>query len=188
MPSVRNRGRRREAGPAAQRGAPEGRPDQSSTWVTLCLTAQLRHKKSGEPRTARRNNHITRCHCLAEAEGLEPPCACARRISSAVPYQLGLRLPSSISIGAPGFEPGTSASRTQRSTELSHAPFLPTIDNGRGGIRTHAGLHPHDFQSCALSHSATRPGHTRRPLGPDLRVANGGSGIRTHVGFLSPAP
>ena len=28
----------------------------------------------------------------AEAEGLEPPCACARRISSAVPYQLGLRL------------------------------------------------------------------------------------------------
>ena len=30
---------------------------------------------------------------LAEAEGLEPPCACARRISSAVPYQLGLRLP-----------------------------------------------------------------------------------------------
>jgi hypothetical protein len=29
----------------------------------------------------------------AEAEGLEPPRACARRISSAVPYQLGLRLP-----------------------------------------------------------------------------------------------
>ena len=28
----------------------------------------------------------------AEAEGLEPPSACARRISSAVPYQLGLRL------------------------------------------------------------------------------------------------
>ena len=27
-----------------------------------------------------------------EAEGLEPPKACARRISSAVPYQLGLRL------------------------------------------------------------------------------------------------
>jgi hypothetical protein len=27
-----------------------------------------------------------------EAEGLEPPRACARRISSAVPYQLGLRL------------------------------------------------------------------------------------------------
>ena len=29
--------------------------------------------------------------------------------------------------------------------------------NGRGGIRTHAGGCPHDFQSCALSHSATRP-------------------------------
>ena len=34
--------------------------------------------------------------------------------------------------------------------------------NGRGGIRTHAGVSPHDFQSCALSHSATRP----RPLVP----------------------
>ena len=32
--------------------------------------------------------------------------------------QPGLQLP----IGAPGFEPGTSASRTQRSTGLSHAP------------------------------------------------------------------
>ena len=29
--------------------------------------------------------------------------------------------------------------------------------HGRGGIRTHAGFRPHDFQSCALSHSATRP-------------------------------
>ena len=29
---------------------------------------------------------------------------------------------SSIRVGAPGFEPGTSASRTQRSTGLSHAP------------------------------------------------------------------
>ena len=29
----------------------------------------------------------------AEGEGLEPPRACARRISSAVPYQLGLALP-----------------------------------------------------------------------------------------------
>jgi hypothetical protein len=42
-------------------------------------------------------------------------------------------------------------------------PILPRMRfrclsaSGRGGIRTHAGLHPHDFQSCALSHSATRP-------------------------------
>ena len=90
-------------------------------------------------------------------------------------------------IGAPGFEPGTSASRTQRSTGLSHAPVLRTTHfnwwvndplcdllrgsrgfeahlqlldesiHGRGGIRTHEGVNPHDFQSCALSHSATRP-------------------------------
>jgi hypothetical protein len=31
------------------------------------------------------------------------------------------------------------------------------IKNGRSGIRTHAGFRPHDFQSCALSHSAIRP-------------------------------
>lgn len=120
----------------------------------------------------------------------------------------------------PGFEPGTSATRTQRSTGLSHTPdysgtcrktdgvgftargavlsrvtdtgasrdpgcrssrthdagrFAVCVGsngqvvgpgrpcprtaffNGRGGIRTHAGVSPHDFQSCALSHSATRP-------------------------------
>ena len=38
----------------------------------------------------------------------------------------------------------------------------PTSSSGRGGIRTHAGINPHDFQSCALSRSATRP----RPFVP----------------------
>ena len=152
-------------------------------------------------------------------------------------------------IGAPGFEPGTSASRTQRSTGLSHAPHLPcsrhrgrrcqmsshgrggmdlaslgrlaqrsslvrfapthfcrsarthfgscfavpvgsnqqpSCSYGRGGIRTHAGFHPHDFQSCALSHSATRPETLCRGR------HYGGSGIRTHAGLttqrLSRAP
>ena len=183
-------------------------------------------------------------------------------------------------IGAPGFEPGTSATRTQRSTGLSHAPDptrvqtqqrrggidLPAVGrlashrlrasryllrrssqthsvifceylvgsnttafpingrggidlaslgrlakqpsgliprplrrstqthsvifcedlvgsnttafpiNGRGGIRTHAGVSPHDFQSCALSHSATRP----RPFVPRKGTDHpfsGGSGM-----------
>ena len=41
--------------------------------------------------------------------------------------------PSGVSlIGAPGFEPGTSATRTQRSTGLSHAPD-PTRVNQRTG-------------------------------------------------------
>ena len=109
-------------------------------------------------------------------------------------------------VGAPGFEPGTSATRTQRSTGLSHAPKreerLPSNHsvqrtgwdgppggftvlgrlqhpacNGRGGIRTHAGVNPHDFQSCALSHSATRPipselGGGPKPL-PSPRSAEG---------------
>ncbi len=47
-------------------------------------------------------------------------------------------------------------------------------NNGRGGIRTHAGVSPHDFQSCALSHSATRPGQ--------LGVRN--SGIPHHLHLL----
>ena len=78
-------------------------------------------------------------HYGTEAEGLEPPCACARRISSAVPYQLGLRLQVVISlgtIGAPGFEPGTSASRTQRSTGLSHAPYDRATRAGTDKPRT----------------------------------------------------
>ena len=43
-----------------------------------------------------------------------------------------------VTIGVPGFEPGTSATRTQRSTGLSHAPELTGNCYGRGGIRTHA--------------------------------------------------
>jgi hypothetical protein len=34
---------------------------------------------------------------------------------------------AAVTIGAPGFEPGTSATRTQRSTGLSHAPELSGI-------------------------------------------------------------
>ena len=57
--------------------------------------------------------------------------------------------------------------------------------NGRGGIRTHAGLHPHDFQSCALSHSATRPESTGR-FDPAIRYTD--SLMRRRVRFGSRAP
>ncbi len=94
----------------------------------------------------------------AEAGGLEPPRAFARRISSAVPYQLdyasgrtgpnrlredGDPLQTAPSIGAPGFEPGTSATRTQRSTGLSHAPRLrvPPAADGVGFEPTRALAH-----------------------------------------------
>jgi hypothetical protein len=40
---------------------------------------------------------------------------------------------------------------------------VPATSSGRGGIRTHAGFRPHDFQSCALSRSATRPNIPLRP-------------------------
>ncbi len=43
----------------------------------------------------KRAEAVSCCTARAEAEGLEPPCGCPRRISSAVPYQLGLRLPTS---------------------------------------------------------------------------------------------
>jgi len=47
------------------------------------------------------------------------------------------------------------------------------MPHGRGGIRTHAGLHPHDFQSCALSHSATRPDSTLGKPGPSCGETEG---------------
>ena len=119
----------------------------------------------------------------------------------------------SISIGAPGFEPGTSASRTQRSTGLSHAPnstltgqtrfcgnawartcVKRTVSSGWGGIRTHEGINPHDFQSCALSRSATHPvvgggkgGARTESHHHHFTTSNGGSGIRTHAD-LRPTP
>ncbi len=71
------------------------------------------------------------------------------------------------SIGAPGFEPGTSASRTQRSTGLSHALKkkrrpLPGADqaDGVGFEPTRQGCCPRALQARALNHSATRPNVT----------------------------
>ena len=58
------------------------------------------------------------------SKGRERPLGSNLRFSSGIPSRVTL-------IGAPGFEPGTSATRTQRSTGLSHAPCF---SNGRGGI------------------------------------------------------
>jgi hypothetical protein len=76
-----------------------------------------------------------------EAEGLEPPKACARRISSAVPYQLDYASNdlSDTQVGTAGFEPATPRSRSECSTGLSHVPkYYPR--SGPGGIRTHEGF------------------------------------------------
>ena len=62
-----------------------------------------------------------------------------------------------VTIGVPGFEPGTSATRTQRSTGLSHTPDYSGNCIRTGWDSNPRGQCPHDFQSCALSHSATRP-------------------------------
>src|SRR5690554_7494707 len=51
----------------------------------------------------------------AEAEGLEPPRACARRISSAVPYQLGLRLQNRAAGARYASRPMLVSSRSSRS-------------------------------------------------------------------------
>ena len=67
------------------------------------------------------------------------PVATATTLASGAP-----RYRPKYSIGAPGFEPGTSATRTQRSTGLSHAPCsLNPLSaasrpprSGRGGIRS----------------------------------------------------
>jgi hypothetical protein len=115
-----------------ERGAPTIRRERTPT---------LRHKKAGKPAVKRLSGFSIR-HSVGttdtEAEGLEPPSGCPRRISSAVPYQLGLRLHS---VGTGGFEPPTPRSRSECSTGLSHVPndrMLST--DGSGGIRTHEGL------------------------------------------------
>jgi hypothetical protein len=74
------------------------------------------------------------------------------------------------------------SSRSLRSLE-SNPPHVPLraprgfehedLSYGRGGIRTHAGFRPHDFQSCALSHSATRP----KRLWDSQHDSFGGSGM-----------
>lgn len=65
-------------------------------------------------------------------------------------------------VGETGFEPATPASRTQCSTRLSYSPALHR-DRRTGWDSNPRGLFtPHDFQSCALSHSATRPCGGRR--------------------------
>ena len=139
------------------------------------------HKKTSRLiRTGRANSSQT------EREGFEPPSPFGRSLSRRVQYHsasaperqrpdrarcasagaLILRNQNSHgpSVGVPGFEPGTSASRTQRSTGLSHtpnkktAPFLAPLErtgwdsNPRDSIRC-----PHALQACALNHSATCP-------------------------------
>ena len=42
--------------------------------------------------------------------------------------------PAALPIGAPGFEPGTSATRTQRSTGLSHAPEPTRVNQCTDGL------------------------------------------------------
>jgi len=51
-------------------------------------------------------------------------------------------------VGARGFEPPTSASRTLRSTRLSHAPTIELL-GAEGGSRTHMELPPTVFETVA---------------------------------------
>jgi hypothetical protein len=141
-------------------------------------TRRGQQQKKPRERAAFRSFGVTiRDSESAEAEGLEPPRACARRISSAVPYQLGLRLqnraagahsqrpgPGSrlrgrpargrgradrIEVGETGFEPATPASRTQCSTRLSYSPNEPFPADGVGFEPTRA-IHPTRFPIVRL--------------------------------------
>ena len=71
------------------------------------------------------------------------------RSQKSVPVYLDVERPiisdRPFSIGAPGFEPGTSASRTQRSTGLSHAPI-----SGGPSRQPDSNRRPQPWQGCAL--------------------------------------
>jgi hypothetical protein len=112
---------------------------------------------------------------------------------------MGLSFPS---VGETGFEPAAPASRTQCSTGLSYSPLFHECDT----LRRRAGLGlaastdgvgfeptracaPHDFQSCSLSRSDTRPRGERRgrdsnPRGPSGPNALAGRRLKP-LGHLS---
>ena len=81
-------------------------------------------------------------------------------------------------IGAPGFEPGTSATRTQRSTGLSHAPELSGNYYGRGGmdLASLGRLAGSPLDRFAPTFVAAR-------LEPTERVSAKRAGGRTHRSF-----
>ena len=136
------------AGTSARRPAKRGSSPQSSSWnrrgrEKIHVQSHVQPQKQTAPAAMARA--VSRCTTSTEAEGLEPPSGCPRRISSAVPYQLGLRLHRSVGTG--GFEPPTPRSRSECSTGLSHVPspgyrlYQPKDlhRSGPGGIRTHEG-------------------------------------------------
>ncbi len=86
---------------------------------------------------------------------------------------------------SPAFAPaGAPASG---STPSESPPVSSLALNGRGGIRTHAGRCPHDFQSCALSHSATRPSKTGTIGAPGFEPGTSATRTQRSTG-LSHAP
>jgi hypothetical protein len=124
--------------------------------------------KKGKKKTSRLKRTGRVASSNTEREGLEPPSPFGRSLSRRVHYHSAsaperlrpdnarwasagaltfrnVNNDGTSSVGAPGFEPGTSASRTQRSTGLSHAPkheqkgrlSLAPERHGQGGIRTH---------------------------------------------------
>src|SRR5690606_15082729 len=87
--------------------------------------------------------------------------ACERPEPATSPAYLLLAAFTAQSIGAPGFEPGTSATRTQRSTGLSHAPRHHFIRPAR----THADLLRRSVgsNSYSLVHGRGGMGSLRSP-------------------------
>ena len=68
---------------------------------------------------------------MVRPEGLEPPTLWSEaRCSNPLSY--GRMFTISVLVGARGFEPPTSSSRTTRATKLRYAPTDPFV-NGKGG-------------------------------------------------------
>ena len=82
-----------------------------------------------------------------------PGCISLRSMVSALHSKPASRTTSR----APRLEPGTSATRTQRSTGLSHAPELTGNFNGRGGIELRSLRDPRSSPLASLAPSRTHP-------------------------------
>jgi hypothetical protein len=110
--------------------------------------------------------------CRRSAQRFDPEHASACEVPGTVPgsqdAEEGRSSLIDPRVGAPGFEPGTSASRTQRSTGLSHAPNCLSSPPDHPSGQPDSNRRPQPWQGCALPAELCPRSHrsdlNRRPL------------------------
>lgn len=147
--------------------------------VDGCPTGAARKTDTKKPRLLEREAGALAVTQQTEAEGLEPPKACARRISSAVPYQLDYASNRLLTVGTAGFEPATPRSRSECSTGLSHVPKpnLHSCGADRVGFEPTRAINPTRFPIVLLKPLGHRSKAERRGRDSNPRLPFGQDGL-----------